>query len=102
MKYFDKSKAAPPEDSQKATPTNQAESEVDEITQQASSLDISASHKGQVKGQKRSDPTPPQVSAIPRHMTSDREDNSSGGDSCVRRSPRLAKRARPIVDEVSM
>ena len=103
-KYFDRSqlsKPAPPT-LKETTPTNPVESEVNNITLQASSLDIS-SNPGQVKGQKRTGqaPTPPpvsHVSAIPVHVRSEGVNSDEG--SGVRRSPRIAKRARSVIDEV--
>ena len=79
------------------------ESEVDQITQQASSLDISS--KQQVKGQRKAGQAPsppPQVSAIPSHVKDDGGECGEGGEGGggVRRSPRIAKRARSLVDEV--
>ena len=97
MKYFDKSKLskqAPPT-SKEATPPatkSNGRAAVEEITQQASGLNIST---GQIKGQKA---PPTSMSAIPGHVISERTNGDAGS---VRRSPRLAKRARPLSDEVS-
>ena len=104
-KYFDRSqmsKPAPPT-LKENSPTIPAESEVNDITQQASALDIS-SNPGQVKGHRRAGqaPTSPpasHISAIPGHIRS--EGVSSDEGSGVRRSPRIAKRARSVVDEVN-
>lgn len=103
MKYFDKSKLskqAPPT-SKEATPPTTAKSNgktaVDEIIQKASGLNISAG-QGQVKGQIQAPPLASSVSAIPDHVISE---GTNGDAASVRRSPRLAKRARPLNDEVS-
>ena len=102
MKYFDKSKLskqAPPT-SKEATPPTTAKSNgksaVDEITQKASGLNISAG-QGRVKGQTQTPPLASSVSAIPGHVISEETNEDAGS---VRRSPRLAKRARPLNDEV--
>ena len=102
VKYFDKSKLsrqAPPTSKEATPPTTKSngKAEVEEITQQASGLHISAGREqqGQVKGQKA--PPPSSVSAIPHHVIGERTNGDAGS---VRRSPRLAKRARPLNDEV--
>lgn len=105
-KYFDRSQMSKPAPTtlKETTPTNPAESEVNAITQQASALNISSNlGPGQVKGQRRAGqtPTPPpasHISAIPGHVRS--EGVSSDEGSGVRRSPRIAKRARSVIDEV--
>ena len=104
MKYFDRSKLskqAPPT-SKEATPPiakSNGKAAVEEITQQASGLNISArkQQQGQIKGQKV--PPPSSVSAIPDHVINEGTNGDAGGS--VRRSPRLAKRARPLNDDVS-
>ena len=99
MKYFDKSKLSkqvPPTLKEATPPTTKSsrKAAVEEITEQASGLNISAG-QGQVKGQKA---PPPSVSAIPGHVISERTNGDTGS---LRRSPRLAKRARPLNDEVN-
>jgi hypothetical protein len=102
MKYFDKSKLskqAPPTSKQAIPPTtakSNGKAAVDEITQKASGLNISAG-QSQVKGQARAT-SPSSVSAIPDHVISE---GTNGDAGSVRRSPRLAKRARPLNDDVS-
>ena len=91
------SKPVPPT-SRETTPTDLPDSGMNDITQQASTLDISS------KGQRRAGqaPTPPiatQISAVPSRVRS--EGVSGDGDAGVRRSPRIAKRARSLVDEVN-
>lgn len=102
MKYFDKSKLskqAPPTSKEATTPITKSSGKaaVEEITQQASGLNISAGQQqqGLIKGQKA---PPPSVSAIPDHVISERTNGDAGS---LRRSPRLAKRARPLNDEVN-
>ena len=105
MKYFDRSKLskqAPPTSKEATPPTTKSNGKaaVEEITQQASGLNISArkqQQQGQVKDQKV--PPPSLVSAIPDHVINEGTNGDAGGS--VRRSPRLAKRARPLNDDVS-
>ena len=97
MKYFDKSRlskqAHPTLKEATRPPTDLAGKAMEEITRQTSGLYLSTNERqrGQVKGQKAT------MSAIPGHVMSEGTNGEAGS---VRRSPRLAKRARPLNDEV--